>query len=268
MVHHECVLSEAAEPAMTGGAAREDSGWGVAADNSGQYAKNTAWGARVVSGPGSDRARGTQERECFTRTRKSATRGTCASRAAERAAYVPRVAQRPGGRRSVRRTCHAWHMRQAGGGACGLRATRGTCARRAAEGAAYVPRVAYAPGKRRSVRRTCHAWHMRPASGGACGVRARQAAERAAYVPRVAHAPGGRRSVRSTCHAWHMSQAGGRVCGVRATCGTCARRAAERAAGGPRVAPALGRGGWGGGGVGAFCVGSRVGTSEFGHSWL
>ena len=38
MVHHECVLSEAAEPAMTGGAAREDSGWGVAADNSIQYA--------------------------------------------------------------------------------------------------------------------------------------------------------------------------------------------------------------------------------------
>ena len=79
------------------------------------------------------------------------------------AAYVPRVAHAPGGRRSVRRTCHAWHnhnvshrivhhlhlatrrtchawqhMRQAGGGACEVRATRGTCARRAGGGACVV----------------------------------------------------------------------------------------------------------------------------------
>jgi len=79
------------------------------------------------------------------------------------AAYVPRVAHAPGGRRSVRRTCHAWHnhnvshrivhhlhlatrrtchawqhMRQAGGGACEVRATRGTCARRAGGEACVV----------------------------------------------------------------------------------------------------------------------------------
>ena len=45
--------------------------------------------------------------------RRSATRGTCARQAAERAAYVPRVAHGPGRRRSVRSTCHTWHMRQA-----------------------------------------------------------------------------------------------------------------------------------------------------------
>ena len=62
--------------------------------------------------------------------RRSATRGTCARQAAERAAYVPRVAHAPGRRRSVRRTCHTWHIGQAGGAACEVRATRGTCARR------------------------------------------------------------------------------------------------------------------------------------------
>ena len=44
-----------------------------------------------------------------------ATRGTCARQAAERAAGMPRVAHAPGGRRSVRRACHAWHLRLAGG---------------------------------------------------------------------------------------------------------------------------------------------------------
>ena len=78
--------------------------------------------------------------------RRSATRGTCARQAAERAAGMPRVAHAPGGRRSVRRACHAWHMRQAGGGACGVRATRGTWARQAAQRAKYVPHVAHAPG--------------------------------------------------------------------------------------------------------------------------
>ena len=122
----------------------------------------------------------------------------------------PRVAHAPGRRRSVRRTCHAWHMRQAGGGACGLRATRGTCARRAAEGAAYVPRVAYAPGKRRSVRRTCHAWHNHNVSH------------------RIVHHL--HLATRRTCHAWqHMRQAGGGACEVRATRGTCARRAGGEA---------------------------------------
>ena len=79
---------------------------------------------------------------------------------AERAVCIPRVAHAPGGRRSVRRACHVWHMLQAGCGACGVHATGGTCARQGAECAAYRPRVAHEPGGRRSVRYACHTWHM------------------------------------------------------------------------------------------------------------
>ena len=80
----------------------------------------------------------------------------------------------------MRRACHAWHVGQAGGGACGEHATRGTFARQEAERAASMPRVARRLGRERSVRRACHAWHVK-----VCATRGLQGATRELQVPRV-----------------------------------------------------------------------------------
>ena len=129
---------------------------------------------------------------------------------------LPGVAHEPGRGRSVRRACHAWHVGQAGGGACGRHATRGTCVRQ---------------------------------GGGACGGHAtcgtcvRQgAAERAASMPRVARRPGRGQSVRQACHVWHVRQARGGACGGHATRGTCVRQGGGACGKRPRVALAPGRG--------------------------
>ena len=158
----ECVLSKAAEPAWDS-THSSAGGWRARIVGGGKQrtTRELRWGREVHATCGTCGACGVHS-----------TRGTCARRAAERAACVPRVAHAPGRLRRLRCACHGWHVRQAGGGVCGVQATRGTCARRAAERAVCMPRVARAPGRGRSVRRTGHAWHMSQAGGGACGMRA------------------------------------------------------------------------------------------------
>jgi len=114
----ECVLSEAAEPAWDS-THSSAGGWRArmwVGGSSGQHAQLRS-GREVHATCGTCGA-------CGVNT----TRGTCARRAAERAACMPHVARAPG---------------------------------KGAERAVCLPRVAHAPGGRRSVQRACHAWHMR-----------------------------------------------------------------------------------------------------------
>ena len=148
---------------------------------------------------------------------------------AEPAACMPRVAHEPGRGRSVRRTCHVWHVRQARGGACGVRATCGTCAGQKAERAVCVPHVARAPGmgagRAESMPRVALAPGMGRGKPGVAHAPGRGAAPRAACVrcachtwqmrrakgrgmPGVAHAPAGQGAARErACHTWHVRRA-------------------------------------------------------------